>query len=104
MLALLFLLSLVVCSFFSLFLSELYSIMLEIPLFEWSGINLNDCVLNEGLGSDHFVICGVVNDIHDSCFSSALLRSPVVVTTVKSEGSVLVVCASSPHSSDFFGT
>ena len=78
--------------------------MLEIPLFEWSRVNLNDCVLNEGLGSDHFVICGVVNDIHDSGFSGHLLRPPAIVTIVNTQSTILIVCTSTPNSSDFFGT
>ena len=59
-------------TFLDLLLSELDSVMLQIPLLERSCVNLNDCVLDEGLGSDHFVVSGIVNDIHDSCFSSDL--------------------------------
>ena len=78
--------------------------MLQIPLFEWSGIDLDDCVLDEGFGSDKLVIGGIVNDIHDSCFSGALFRSPTVVPVIQCQSSVFIVGASSTNCSDFFGT
>ena len=73
-------------------------------MLEWGGIDLDDCVLDEGFGSHKLVIGGIVNDIHDSCFSCALFRTPAVVTTIKGKSSVFVVGASSTNSSDLFGT
>jgi hypothetical protein len=50
--------------FFSLLLfSKLNSVMLEIPLSEWGGINLNDAVLDESLGSNKLVISSIVDNI-----------------------------------------
>ena len=65
---------------------------------------MDDCVLDESFRSHKLIVGGIVNDIHDSCFSGTLFRCPAVVSIVKSESSVLVVSASSPNGSDLFGT
>ena len=64
---------------------------------------MDDCVLDEGFRSHKLIIGGIVNDIHDSCFSGALFRAPAVITLVKGQSSVLVVSTSSTNCSDFFG-
>jgi hypothetical protein len=50
-------------SFFKFLLVKFEIVVLEIPLTEGVGINTYDGVLNEGLGTDEFIVCSVVNDI-----------------------------------------
>ena len=53
-------------SFFNLLLVEFNIVVLEVPLSERSGVDANDAVLNEGLCADELVVCGVVNNIHNT--------------------------------------
>ena len=51
-------------------------IVLEVPLSEWIGINGDNAVLDEGLGTDKLVVGGVVNDIKNSSLSGLRFRTP----------------------------
>ena len=37
-----------------------------VPLLEWGGVNLNNTVLYDGLGSGKLVVGGIVSDIYYS--------------------------------------
>ena len=54
----------------NLFLVELNIVMLQVPLSERIGIDGDNAVLHDGLGSDKLVVCGVVNNIKNSGLSS----------------------------------
>jgi len=43
--------------------------VVDVPLGEWGGVDLDDTVLDESLGSDEFVIRSVVDDVEDSGLS-----------------------------------
>ena len=43
--------------------------MIQVPLGEGSGVDLDDTVLDESFGSDKFVVRCIVYDINDSGFS-----------------------------------
>jgi len=84
----------------TLALSELNTVMLGVPLLEGLGIDLDDGVLDEGLGSDHLVGDGVVDDIHDTHLAGAVLGSPRVVTSVQSQSAELLVGTSASDDAD----
>ena len=77
-------------------LTNVDSVMVEIPSYKWRSINLNNAVLHQCFGSDQFVIGGIVNDVENSGFSCYSFRSPVEVTFFDSKGSEFEV--SSSHS------
>ena len=47
-----------------------------VPLSEWGGIDGNDATFDQGLGSDQFVVGGVVDDIDNTNFSCDGFSSP----------------------------
>ena len=61
---------------FNFLLVELDVIMLQVPLSERIGIDGDNAVLDDGLGSDELVVCGVVDNIKNSGLSSDGFRSP----------------------------
>ena len=68
-----------------------------IPLSKWSGINLHDAVLHEGLRSDQLVVAGVVHNIQDSGLAGLSLRAPGEVASIQSQGTELVATTSYAH-------
>ena len=74
--------------------------MVSVPLREWSGINLNDTVFNESVGSDKFVIRRIVDNVQNSGFARNSFGGPVEVSLFESKGSELEVSSSDSNSSD----
>lgn len=87
-------------SFLALSGDQVDTVVVEVPLREWGGVDLNDTVLDEGFGPDKFIVGGVVYDIDDSGFSGGGFGSPVEVALLEPEGSELVVTTSDSDSSD----
>merc|ERR1712055_965788 len=69
-------------------------VMRLVPLTERRGVDGDDGVLDEGLGSDQLVVAGVVDGVDDTSLASDRLRSPGEVTGVQSQGSSLDVSSS----------
>ena len=61
-------------------------VMRFVPLTERRGVDGDDGVLDEGLGSDQLVVAGVVDGVDDTRLASDRLGSPREVTGVQSEG------------------
>ena len=74
--------------------------MVQVPLGEWSCVNLNNTVFNESFSSNEFVVGCVIDDVDNSGLSGDCFRSPVEVTFLESESSKLVVTSSDSDSSD----
>ena len=89
---------------FNLFLVELDVITSEVPLSERVGINGDDAVLDDSLGSDKLIVSGVVDDIQNSGLSGEGLGAPGEVSSINSECSEFVVSTSSSDWSDSLGT
>lgn len=53
--------------------------MALVPLPEWRGVDLDDGTLDEGVGTDEFVVRGVVVDGDDAGLAGHALRAPGVV-------------------------
>ena len=53
-------------SFFNLLLVELNVVVLKFSRPERSGVNAHDGVLDESLGADELVVCGIIDDIDDT--------------------------------------
>ena len=70
-------------------------------LFEGGGVDTDDGVFGESVGSDVLVIGGVVDDVNDFGDEGDLFGLPGEVTGVETEGSVFVVAASDSDLSDF---
>ena len=73
----------------SLLNSYFNTIVLLIPLLEWSSIYLHDGVLHQGLGTDQLVIGGIVHDIQNTGLTSGGLRSPREISSIETEGTEL---------------
>jgi len=87
-------------TFDDLLLGEFNTVMLKVPLSERSSIDLDDTALGQSVGSDEFVVGGVVDDTDDLGLSGDLFRSPGEVSGVESEGLEFVVSSSNSVSSD----
>lgn len=85
-----------------LLLVEIKVIMLKVPLSEWSGINGDNAVLDDGLGSDELIVGSVINDIKNSGLSGDGLGTPGEISSINSECSVLHVGSSSSDWSNSF--
>ena len=89
--------------FLLLLLSKFNIVVLGVELLEGGGIDLNNCVFDEGLGSDELVVGGIVNDIQDSGLCGEGFRGPCEVALVKSQCAVLLVSTASTDSADLLG-
>lgn len=81
--------------FFKFLLVKLDVVSLEVPLSEWSGINVDNGVLDEGLGTDKLVVGRVVDGVQDTSSAGDGFRSPGEVTMVVLESSGLDVSTTS---------
>ena len=77
------------------FLSKIFSVVLDVPLLERSGVNKNDSVFDESSSSGKFVIGGVIDGIYDSSLSGGGLSLPSEISIVEGECSVFEVSSSS---------
>ncbi len=78
-----------------LFESNFDAVVCLVPGLEGVGINHDNASLDESLGTDQFVVGGVVHDIQDTDLAGADLGTPGKVSTVEGEGSELGVSSSS---------
>jgi len=90
--------------FFKLLLVELDVVLLEVPLSEGSGIDQDNGVLNESLGSDELVVGSVVNDIENTGLASHGLGTPGEVSVVVSQGTTLDVSTAAAHVDALLGS
>ena len=90
--------------FINLLLVQLDVVLLEVPLSEGGGINRNNGVLHEGLGSDKLIVRRVVNAIKNSGLGRHGLGAPGEVALVSSESSALDVVATSANVDALLGT
>lgn len=97
-------LSLSLGSLLHLLLSQFHIVVLLVVGLERSGINLDDCVLDDRLGSHKLVVGCIVDNIKNTRFLGSLLRSPVEVSGVKEESSGFVVSSSASHDNGTFGS
>ena len=75
-----------------------------VPLAEGRGVDLDDGRLGQGVGADQLVVGRVVGDNDDTGLAGNTLRSPGKVTGVETQGTVLVVAATSADGVDSLGT
>ncbi len=87
-----------------LLFAELNAIMLKIPRAEWSGINVNDGVLDESLGPDKLVVRGVIDYSDDSCLFGEGFRAPGIVPVIKAESSVLDITSTASNDERSLGS
>jgi hypothetical protein len=87
-----------------LLLSKFNIVVLGIELLEGSCVDLDDGVLDDGLGSDKLVVGGVVDNIQDSGLGGESLGSPNEVALIEAEGSELVVSTAAADHTDLLGS
>ena len=63
-----------------------------VPLAEWRGVDGDDGVLHEGLGSDQLVVAGVVDGVDDTRLAGDRLGTPREVAGVQPETEKNAVC------------
>ena len=86
-----------------LLLSKFNIVVLSIELLEGSCVDLNNRVLDDGLGSDELVVGGVVDHIQDSGLAGESLGSPNVVALIDAEGSELEISTAATDLTDLLG-
>jgi len=84
----------------NLFLVKLDIVLLEIELSEWIGINGDNAVFNDGLGSDELIVGSVINNIQNSSLSCDRFRSPGEISGIIFQGSKLRVSTSGSNLSN----
>lgn len=72
-------------------LAQSFTVVSFVPLTEGGGIDLDDGALDEGLGTDEFVVGGVVDDIDDTGLARDGFAGPGEGTRVQTESTVLDV-------------
>ena len=75
-------------------------VFLDEEILEWSGIDLNDGILDDGVGSDEFRIRWVESNRDDFGLVDGSLRLPNEVSDIESESSVLMISSSDSNLSD----
>jgi hypothetical protein len=75
-----------------------------VELFEWCGIEGNDAVLHQCLGTDELVVGGVVDDVEDASLASGALRCPREVSTFETKGTEFAVSSTGAHKVDALGS
>lgn len=73
----------------SALLGELNTVVLEVPLTEGSGIDLNDRVAHKSVGTNKLVVGGVVHNIQDASAGGDTLSGPREVAGLKAESTTL---------------
>jgi hypothetical protein len=80
--------------------AALDSIVSIIPSLEGMGVYENNSPLDQSLGTDQFVVGGIVGNIQDTDLSRADLGTPGEVSRIQSQGAVLEVSSSSTDAVD----
>jgi hypothetical protein len=80
--------------------AALDSVVSIIPSLEGMGVYENNSTLDQSLGTDQFVVGGIVGNIQDTDLSRADLGTPGEVSRIQSEGAVLEVSSSSTDAVD----
>ena len=75
-----------------------------IPLTEWSCVNDNNGVLDKGLGTNQFIVSGVVHYINDTGPAGDSLGAPGKVTLIQTESTVFLVASTAPEGVDPLGS
>lgn len=81
----------------ALFVSQGHGVVGLVPLPEGRGVDHDDGVLHEGLGTDQLAVARVVDDVDDTRLTAHGLGAPGEVAGVESEGAVLLVAAAGSH-------
>ena len=75
-----------------------------LPLSEGSGINDNNGVLHQGLGSDQLMVGGVVDHVDDPGLARDGLATPGEVSLIEPQGSVFLVSSTNTKGVDSLGS
>ena len=89
--------------FFKLLLVEFDVVLLQVPRSEGGGIDDDNAILDEGLGTDELVIGSVVDNIENTGLGSHGFGAPGEVTGVVPESTALDVVAASADVDDLLG-
>jgi hypothetical protein len=90
-------------SFFKLLLVEFDVVVLQVPLAERTGVDADNTVLHESLGTDELVVGGVVHDIQDTGLLGDGLRAPGESAGINAECAMLEVSSTSLDDGDLLG-
>lgn len=84
--------------------SEGQQVMCLVELFEWSGVDRNDCILHQCLGTNELVVRSVVDDVKDASLAGGSLRCPREVSCLETECSELAISTASADEVDAVST
>ena len=88
----------------SLTLAKSLPVMSLIPLTEGGGIDLDDGSLNQSLGTNKFVVTGIVDNIDDTGLAADGLTTPGETARIETESTVLDVTSTDTDGMDTLGT
>ena len=66
----------------ALLLTEGRAVVLQVPLLEGGRVNLDNTVLDKGVGSDKVIVTGIVDNVNYLCLPGGTHGLPVEVTLV----------------------
>ena len=89
--------------FFNLLLVQLNVVLLEVPLAEGGGIDQDNGVLHEGLGTHKLVVGGVVGAVEHTRLGRHSLSAPSEVAGIAAKSASLDVTAAATHVDHLFG-
>merc|ERR1719473_800056 len=73
------------------FLAQVPAVVREVPLLEGRRVHLDDGILDQGLRAHKLVVCGVVDNVHDTRLAGAVLGPPRVIPRVQAQCTILHV-------------
>lgn len=79
------------------------TVELFVCLTERRSVNLNDASLDQGVGSNKFVVRRIVNDTQHTRLGGNVLRTPCKVAGLETKGTVLEVASTNTNSVDSLG-
>lgn len=65
--------------------------MALVPLSERGGVNCDNSILHQSLGSDQLVVGGIVDDVDDTSLAGCAFGTPGEVASVQTQGPVFFV-------------
>merc|ERR1719329_937491 len=81
-------------------LGQVHTILLQVPLPERLTVDLDNGILQQGLGSDQLVAGSIVDDIEDTNLFGAVLGAPCIVTALQPQSTILHVATTSSHNAN----
>lgn len=84
--------------------SERQQVVRLVELFEWSGVDRNDGILHQSLGTDELIVWCIINNVQDASLAGGCLRCPCKVSGLETESSEFAISTASADEVDAVST